>query len=308
MKHGSNTLTVSLPAKWCRKFDVKNGDEVEVEEKGSSIVVVTEKEISLDKVDVNVSGLDRSSIMYYIRSVYRRGFDEIVVRFNDSWTDHLKTGERKKVMAILNQEVARLVGVEIIEQKTNFCIIKDVSGDSFKDFENILRKVFLLILDSLNDMLTGVSESKPALIEEIEEKHDTTTKFISYCLRLLNKRGYVDYRKTMFLYTIIESLDMVMDIIKYSARDVLEYNRRMKKETTECLESVQKSFRTFYELFYKFDLKKFSKLNEIRDELLKRIESISQKIPEKELIIIRDMEHILEIIREISGTRMGLEY
>ena len=202
----------------------------------------------------------------------------------------------------------RLVGVELIEQKNDFCVIKDVSGDSFKDFDIILRKVFLLIADALNDMVTGAKESKAVLIEEIEEKHDIITKFISYCLRLLNKGGYTDYRKTMFLYAIIECLDIITDITKYAARDLLAYNKKLKKETLDVLNLIKISFTNFYELFYKFDLKKFSKLNEIRDGVLKGIDTLPKKVPETELVLVTDMEHILEIIREISGTRMGLEY
>jgi phosphate uptake regulator len=308
VRHGSNTLTISLPAKWCRKFNVKNGDEIEVEERGSSLNLSNEKEISLDTVEIDLTGLDRSSIMYYIRSVYRRGFDEIVVRFNNPLAQHYRVGETKKVISIIHQEVNRLVGVEIIEQKSNLCIIKDVSGDSFRDFDVILRKVFLLILDALDDMVTSIKESKNILLEEIEEKHDTITKFISYCLRLLNKKGYTDYRKTMFLHTIIQSLDMITDIIKYSARDILSYNKKLQKETLDILSLIKNSYETFYGLFYKFNLENFSKLNEIRDTVLKKIDNISKKVPEKELVLIADMEHILEIIKEISGTRMGLEY
>ena len=160
----------------------------------------------------------------------------------------------------------------------------------------------------MSDITIGAKESETVLIEEIEEKHDTITKFISYCLRLLNKKGYVDSRKTIFLYTIIESLDMITDIVKYAARDLLAYNKKLKKETLDILDSIKTSFTTFYELFYKFDLKKFSKLNEIRDSVLKKIDVLPKKIPETELVLVTDMEHILEIIREISGTRMGLEY
>ncbi|MBS3098049.1 AbrB/MazE/SpoVT family DNA-binding domain-containing protein [Candidatus Woesearchaeota archaeon] len=308
IKQGHNTLTVTLPRKWADKFNVKGGDEIEIEERGSSLILGSEKGICLDKVEIDVTGLDRSSIMFYIRSVYRRGFDEIVIRFNEPYAYHHRVEQKKKVVSIIHQEVNRLVGVELIEQKNDFCVIKDVSGDSFKDFDTILRKVFLLISDALSDITIGAKESETVLIEEIEEKHDTITKFISYCLRLLNKKGYVDSRKTIFLYTIIESLDMITDIVKYAARDLLAYNKKLKKETLDILDSIKTSFTTFYELFYKFDLKKFSKLNEIRDSVLKKIDVLPKKIPETELVLVTDMEHILEIIREISGTRMGLEY
>ena len=74
----------------------------------------------------------------------------------------------------------------MIEQKNDYCIIKDISGTSFKDFDNILRKIFLLIIDALNDMVLGIKNYDNVLLDEIEDKHDTITKFVSHCLRLLN--------------------------------------------------------------------------------------------------------------------------
>lgn len=308
IKQGNGTLTITLPKEWCNKFNIKGKDDIDVREREKTLIIGSEKEVNLDKVRIDITGLDRTSIMYYIRALYRRGFDEIVINFDNSLAYHHRIEQNKKVISVIHEEVNRLVGVEIIDQKDTFCIIKDISADSFKDFNTIVRKVFLLISDALNDILISSKEFNQTLLQEIEEKHNTITKFISYCLRLLNKQGYVDYRKTIFLYTIIECLDIITDIVKYSARDMLAYNKNLKKETRNSLNLIKTSFHTFYELFYKFDLKNFAELNKIRDSALKDIDNISKIIPGKEVLIIKDMMHILEIIREISGTRMGLEY
>ena len=94
--------------------------------------------IQMDKVEIDITGLDRSSIMNYIRSVYRRGFDEIVVRFNDPWTYHHRISQKKKVISIIHTEVNRLIGVELIEQKKLFAI--DTAPFSFSQCSLLMAK------------------------------------------------------------------------------------------------------------------------------------------------------------------------
>ena len=60
VKHGQNTLTVSLPSKWCRAHGIKQGDEIEVEEKGpliqlSPLEVKRKTETSLDFSNIDIS-------------------------------------------------------------------------------------------------------------------------------------------------------------------------------------------------------------------------------------------------------------
>ncbi|MBU0615889.1 MAG: AbrB/MazE/SpoVT family DNA-binding domain-containing protein [Nanoarchaeota archaeon] len=308
IKQGHNTLTITLPSKWAENLNIKPGDEVNLEELGTSLNISTEKAINLDSISINLTGLDRTSIMYYIRAVYRRGFDEIKVRFDEQYTHHIRIDKKKNIISVIQKEVNRLIGVEVIDQKKDSCVIKDISGDSFKDFDVILRKVFLLTNESLDNIIKGTRTKEKCFLEEVEDKHDTITKFISYCLRLMNQKGYPDYKKSRFIYTIINALDLIADINKYAAREIISYNKIFKKDTISVIELIRTNFNTFYELYYQFNLQKFAKLNEIRDKILKITDKIHNKIPGKELLILRDMEHILEIIREISGTRMGLEY
>jgi bifunctional DNA-binding transcriptional regulator/antitoxin component of YhaV-PrlF toxin-antitoxin module len=47
-----STQLISLPRKWAKKFGIKKGDELEVEEKGSSVTVSTSKDIEAEKVTI----------------------------------------------------------------------------------------------------------------------------------------------------------------------------------------------------------------------------------------------------------------
>ena len=128
----NSTQLISLPRKWAQKYDIKKGDELEVEEQGNKIVVGTEKDFKIEKVELDISDLE-PMILRCIVALYRRGVDEIRVTFN-------KPELIESIQKVIGKEA---VGYEIIEQGNNYCVIKHVSGE-LEDFEPILRRTFLL--------------------------------------------------------------------------------------------------------------------------------------------------------------------
>ena len=49
---GPSSLMISLPSKWVRRLQVKKGDEIEVKEKGNSLVVG--KTLQVDKMRLKI--------------------------------------------------------------------------------------------------------------------------------------------------------------------------------------------------------------------------------------------------------------
>ena len=96
IKQGASTLTISLPAEWTKKFNLKSGDEVNVEEENKRIVVSTKKEFKTRKSEIDVGGLRRNLLFMYVTNVYIRGDDEVVVRFKDPREADLISPERSR--------------------------------------------------------------------------------------------------------------------------------------------------------------------------------------------------------------------
>ncbi|MCK4521587.1 MAG: phosphate uptake regulator PhoU [Nanoarchaeota archaeon] len=304
----NSTQLISLPRKWAVKHGIKKGDEIDVEEQGNKLIIDTEKGVDLERIELDITGLDRSSIMYYMRSAYRKGYDEIAIKFDDPLTTHFRLNKKLKVLSIIHTEVNRLVGVEIIKQTENFCLIKDISQSSIKEFDNVLRRIFLLLKDTNNDLMNGLKKRDFVLAETIEEKHDTITKFVSYCLRLLNKYGYEDSKKTAILYHTIASLDKITDIMKYVARDTLIYKPTLKKESKATLDLINNSMESYFDLFYKFEKNKIMDFTRNRDQAIKMIKSSSKKISSEEVRLLNTMGGSLEILLDLVEARMSLEH
>jgi hypothetical protein len=111
----------------------------------------------------------------------------------------------------------------------------------------------------------------------------------------------------LVLYHIISNLDKITDVIKYSSREVMGINTKMKKDSIRILEDIMKSILLYYSLFYKFDFKKSSELYENRDLCLKEISNAVGKLPASELLVLEKTAAILELVTDISEARMALE-
>ena len=62
----NSTQLISLPRKWSQQYGINKGDEVNVDEQRSKIIISIEKAAELKSVEIDVTGLDRTTIIYYI--------------------------------------------------------------------------------------------------------------------------------------------------------------------------------------------------------------------------------------------------
>src|SRR3989344_2833381 len=66
---GPSTLMVSLPSKFVKKFGIKKGDELDVEEKGSSLTINIDKITQGKSKNLDVHELNKE-VNEYLRSFY----------------------------------------------------------------------------------------------------------------------------------------------------------------------------------------------------------------------------------------------
>lgn len=307
----NSTQLISLPRPWAKKFNIKKGEELDVTINNDSLLIKIEGDGNItkdNKIELNVDDLDRSSIMYTLRALYIKGYDEIKLTFNKPTTLHYRLKKEINIISIIHQELNRLVGIEVMQQKSNVCVLRHISVSDIKEFDTILRRIFILLVDASSDLLLGIKKKDWILVSSLEQKHDSLTKFISYCLRMLNKRGYVDYKQTPILYHIIASLDNIVDILKNCSRKTLKFKQPLKKETILLLEKIHQSIEMYYDLFYKFDNEKIRKFSQFKEEIKEEIIDTSVKIPKYDLLILSTMKQILEIILDLTVSKTALAY
>jgi phosphate uptake regulator len=125
---GVSTLTVSLPKKWVENQKLKKGDEIDLLEENNGLLLTTKPQLNQREIlHLNITDLDRTSILIAIRGAYRAGYDEIHIQFDKQYVIHHRSGEQVKLLSIIHNAVNLLIGAEIISQDESGCIIKDFS-------------------------------------------------------------------------------------------------------------------------------------------------------------------------------------
>jgi phosphate uptake regulator len=304
----NSTQLISLPRKWSQKYNIQKGDELDVEEEGNKIFISTEKTQESGNIEVDITGIDRDALLFLIRSLYVKGYNEIKLVFNNPTIAHHRLRTKVTVISEIHIEVNRLTGIEVIQQRENFCILKVLTEGSIKDFDLILRRLFLLVKDACEDLVNGAVKGDKYLVETLEEKHNTITKFMANGLRILNKSGHPNHKDTPLYYQIIECLDNVNDTLKETARDLFKLNIEVSKNCENILNKINESFKDYHKLFYKFDFKLLEKINRDRYDINYDIRRLSKKMSKEELILAMSMERVIENVIDMRVARIAMEY
>ena len=304
---GNSTQLISLPRKWAQHLKLQKGEELEIEEQGNRLLISTEKDPDIGTVEIDITDLDRTSIIFLIRGLYKKGYDEIRLLFKKPMCFHYRVNKPTKIITAIHTETNRLTGMEIVQQKENLCILKTISKPSDKELDSIIRRIYILLNDAVGDFIAGAKVNDQIQLETIQEKHDTLTKFISYSLRIMNKFRTGDVN-SYFLYHILATLDKITDLLKICSRDLQRYNKKLQKDSVKILDMIQDSFVKYQSLFYQFNLATARALSENKELIDRQIAKVSPKLPSEEVLMLSNMHQSLELFRDLTESRMAMAF
>ena len=135
IKQGASSLTLSIPSDWAKRFNINPGDELEVDDKGNELSIRTEKDFSSKTTTIDISDISRAMMRNMINAVYIRGDDELTILF-----------DKPEQMDIVQDCIDFNIGFAIVEQSKHSCVVKDLSGTTNVEFDNILRRIFYMIM------------------------------------------------------------------------------------------------------------------------------------------------------------------
>ena len=318
IKQGANALTITLPKKWVFRHKLNPGDELEIEEHDKSIFLSTDgKNNASIKKTINIDKFNQLLIWRHIISAYRLGYDEIIVEFSDinkmydiefSSLGILEKGNRMGVIETLQDVVSRCIGLEVIDQGDNFCVIKDLGETSVKEFDNTLRRIFLLLLSMAEDSFEGLKNEKKNLKQLVKSNDVNIDRFEDFCLRVLNRKGYKEYDKTSTIYSIVLLLEFIGDEYK---RIAVHYSEIKKTKINNLLidiyGNVNKLLNLYYELFYKNDMKKAIEIYELNGRLNHDIKKYNSRLNEEEKEILHHLKKIKTYVVDLLQLKIDLE-
>jgi len=287
---GPASLVVSLPSKWVKKYGVNKGDEIDVEEKGSNLSISFERKSE----EIKTTELDASGDYFsdlYINYCYRAGFDEIKVKYIDSY-----------IFNKIQNRVNTLIGYEIIDQKENSCLIKIVSSPLNSEFESFFRKLLITTLDMGESFLNALKEGDVKRLEDIRLIEKTNNTFFEFIQKILHNEDSNNQRKTLSLYHIDREFERICDYYKYMVDYVLKNKKeKISARTIGFFEKVTKYVRDFYQLFYRYNLNKLHTLSKTRYDLIDFGYKVYEKANHVEGVIIMHLILTVQIMFDLLG-------
>lgn len=294
---GKTSYVISLPKTWIKKNNMKKGDLISVNEEDGGLVLFprnteSENEI-IQKTELDVSSMDSQIITRVIHGIYKKGIDEITVRFQ-------KPEQLRTIQTLLSEG---MIGFEIIKQEQNYCVIRAIARTFEEEFDSMLRRTFLVQKSMLSGLSEILGQKDKSTISSIRHLEKINNRYTGFCRRVLNRKSKKGKENITFLYAFITELERIADECKY----VCDYVNKLKnlssvnKNTIEVYKQLFDYFNSVYENFYKFDLMKtsdsLSKSKALITNAQKMMEA-SSKIPYCNIVLAH---HCYVVSQKISN-------
>jgi phosphate uptake regulator len=272
IKQGHNTLTITLPSEWVKKLNIEPGDELDLNDYQGSLLINGKQHNGHKSTSIDINGLNIPMIWRFFQSAYREGYDEIKLIYNPhedyesaynfyssqfAYKGMGEKGDSKKTgLEMLEGLINRFIGMEIIDNGNNYCTIKEMGDLTSKEFDSSLRRIFLLIEELFEKMLSLIENNQIGDIKVCKTIHAmdiNIDRFIDYCCRINNKINDSSFQKNKpVLFATLFLLELLGDEFKYVGVH-LSKAKKSVKDVLPFAKAVKNHYDMYYKLFYKFD-------------------------------------------------------
>jgi len=236
--HGPSSLTIALPHKWVKKHSLRKGDTIHVNEETNGLLITAGPTEQKRELSVNLTSHDWPSIISILTSVYRRGYDEVIVQY-----------ETQKEYQNISLAVRSLLGYAITENRKGRCHIKCLPSELEQDFQTLFRRVFLILLQQLEDLQDILMDQQA--LKTFYHRDADVNAIVNLAIRMINK-GYIqDHFEELHLFHALLMLEECGDDMARFTIEASAYKdaKKMKAHVHEC----NKMMRMLYDAYFQKD-------------------------------------------------------
>ncbi len=293
----SNTLVVSLPAQWVRKNRIRKGNELDIEEFENHLMLSSAKKFTYGAITIDVSNMD-PMIKRILGALYKSGYDSIKVKFSN-------LSELKTIQEVIREE---FLGFEVVEQKKDWLIFKKVSNIDTKEFNTMIRRMFLIVLQMAEDSLEAVKKKDVDWLEAIALHDKDVNKIADFCRRILNTTGVESFKRVPPAYFIVEQLEKIGDLYRDLCLHFLKHTKKPSQDLKNIYQDTNSFFRSFYELFFDFDMVALRDFAKERYVMKKVFEKQFISLGKNELRSLFFLHSIVESVFDMNGPLMAIYF
>ena len=290
------TFVVSLPSKWVKKQGIKKGDELEAEEHASSMVFSTEQKKNIEKASLDITNTNERTIRWLLSSLHKKGYDEIELTYDSP--------DKTRIIHELVKDL--FIGFAVVHQSSKRCVLRAIAQDRGEEFENVLRRSFLVTLSMAEGMLDYMERGHQKQLSDLTALEKTNNQLTNFCERTLNKMGHLEYAKTCFYYVIVWNLEKICDDYKYICELLSNSTEKISKESLELLKETNKFLRAYYDLFYTFDIQQLNRLSERKKEMITKAHKLISLKKGAESAMLSYLTSMIYKISDFSASMISL--
>lgn len=279
-----STCLVSLPKTWINEHNVKKGDEVEVTAEGSKVIVQPNSATLTEALNIKI----KDSKNFPDRTInvpFRQGYDKLTFEFNDP-----------TAMEKIEHSVERLLGFEIVDQRSNSCTIKSFTTVEDQDFEKLLKRIFFLILNMAKDSADALEKHEIKTLRSIGDIERTVEKFSQFSMRLVNKDNSRKPRELTFQFATAWTLEQISDSFAAFCNTVTDKNLKLSPSVIKTYRAIVNLFEDFNKVYYNRDYEKMMKVRAQMTKLKKECYALVGKTDGKVAIsMVTIVERLVEL-------------
>lgn len=311
LQAGPTTLAVSLPMDFVKRFKLKKGEELYVEELGSNIKISTKNAVNEDSATINISELHPYGTKI-IGILYKLGYRRIKVIYDPSAVVYHR-GKKVKEIDMIKNTFNHLTGMQIQEvksgKKENYATSEEKAVLSAEEFDNTFNQLFLHVI-SQAESFVEVTVSKGSMEEEAYLVETLINQCSDFCTRVLSTTGYKEHKKTAVYFNFVSRLEDIGDRY-YSIFTYYHKNKEgIDNETLSALKKIVDLLRESASLHRKFDMKRIVSFGKSVSSLMEKYRGhISSSKPSfythEVYAIILEMEDIVESLYGLNYKEFG---
>jgi phosphate uptake regulator len=285
VKHGTSTLTISLPIDWVKKFKIQSGQELDVQERGNKILIRSSNDISEKELNVLFDKPGNIPKRLLI-SPFIHGYDLIRVNY-------LYPEVKIYVYNLLQNYY---MGFEIIEESPNLIVLKNVAKGIEEEFDIMLNRLIFLVSTRLKILLEVMKTENYNLLKDNETFEHSADKINLFCKRMLNINANKENKSCSF-YSVINYLENISDAEFSISCYLIEKKIKITRQTIDFMQFTLDYMNLWYKLFLKYDFETFYKLKDLESKMgIRNDYSIMNKFPVNQHFIVHSLLMINEYI------------
>jgi len=230
VKTGQNTLIVSLPSTWIKRHNLEKGQFLELEENAGVLKIYpTERAKKNLKIGFNEEGY--WYINRILRRIYAAGYDEVEIEYS-----------KPEQIDFIRQCVGFLDGFEVIQSKTDSCILKNILKPENIAYEDLLENVMWLIHSQLVIFDEACKKESKKRLKEINGINHTVIKLAHLGRRILNldcKQDVVLLKDSFLLFT---NLLYLSNYLNYASEELLKKDLSLSQDEKDLIAETHETY------------------------------------------------------------------